>query len=229
MEVLFNVPMGPDGDANQDGVRDATGDEFIELMNHHNRPINLAGYVLTDRHEEGPRQMRFEFPDVELAPGAIAVVFNGHRAAIPGPIGTSDAAPDRGNDRFGGALVFSMEIASRARALANAADALILRAPDGRAVEVVFWGSPDPAPPADAMRTSEVPSRVRGSVQRLTPDGDLIPHDQIDGALFSPGVIPRPAPQSPDTLESRESRSGRESRVAIPADHPEEAPPRREE
>src|SRR5690606_27204449 len=32
-EVLFNVPSGAKGDANGDGERDATGDEFIEIAN----------------------------------------------------------------------------------------------------------------------------------------------------------------------------------------------------
>lgn len=47
-EVLFNVPTGPKGDANGDGLRDAVGDEFVELINPHGKPIQLKGYVLTD-------------------------------------------------------------------------------------------------------------------------------------------------------------------------------------
>lgn len=47
-EVLYNVPPGPEGDANGDGVRSATGDEFVELINPHDKPINLKGYTLTD-------------------------------------------------------------------------------------------------------------------------------------------------------------------------------------
>lgn len=47
-EVLFDVPGGVAGDANGDTKRSATGDEFIELINPHDRPINLKGYMLTD-------------------------------------------------------------------------------------------------------------------------------------------------------------------------------------
>ncbi|MFA6045777.1 MAG: hypothetical protein WC718_12405 [Phycisphaerales bacterium] len=47
-EVLFNVPTGAKGDANGDGTRDAVGDEFVELINPHDKPIDLKGYVLTD-------------------------------------------------------------------------------------------------------------------------------------------------------------------------------------
>lgn len=47
-EVLYAVPTGDEGDADGDGVRSATGDEFVELINPHTRPIRLKGYVLTD-------------------------------------------------------------------------------------------------------------------------------------------------------------------------------------
>lgn len=45
-EVLYAVPR--DGDADQDGKRSATGDEFIELINPHDKAINLKGYTLSD-------------------------------------------------------------------------------------------------------------------------------------------------------------------------------------
>jgi hypothetical protein len=45
-EVLYAVPR--DGDADQDGKRSATGDEFVELVNPHDKPISLKGYSITD-------------------------------------------------------------------------------------------------------------------------------------------------------------------------------------
>ena len=48
-EVLFNVPSESTGDANKDGVRHAAGDEFIELANPFDSPVNLKGYVLFNR------------------------------------------------------------------------------------------------------------------------------------------------------------------------------------
>lgn len=47
-EILYDVPRGGAGDADQDGKREATGDEFIELVNPHGKAINLKGYVLAD-------------------------------------------------------------------------------------------------------------------------------------------------------------------------------------
>jgi hypothetical protein len=46
-EVLYAVPK-EHGDADQDGMRSATGDEFIELVNPHDKPINLKGYTLSN-------------------------------------------------------------------------------------------------------------------------------------------------------------------------------------
>src|SRR5262245_25585994 len=53
-EVLYAVPSGPRGDANADGVRDAIGDEFIELVNPHDKPIQLKGYKLLDADAWSP-------------------------------------------------------------------------------------------------------------------------------------------------------------------------------
>jgi hypothetical protein len=55
-EVLYAVPSGKDGDADQDGKRSATGDEFIELINPHDKPINLKGYVLSDASSQSSEE-----------------------------------------------------------------------------------------------------------------------------------------------------------------------------
>lgn len=57
-EVLLSVPRGLDGDANQDGTRSATGDEFVELVNPHDKPINLKGYRLIDGTTVGGKGSR---------------------------------------------------------------------------------------------------------------------------------------------------------------------------
>lgn len=72
-EVLFNVPPRSDGDADGDGFRSATGDEFVELINPHDRPISLKGYVLTDAKRPPP-------PD---APGLIPPRKNRVPGSVP--------------------------------------------------------------------------------------------------------------------------------------------------
>lgn len=68
-EVLYSVPGGKSGDANKDGMRSATGDEFIELINPHDKPIELEGYRLTDGQPAG-WQGRKEGKPAEKTPEA---------------------------------------------------------------------------------------------------------------------------------------------------------------
>lgn len=191
-EVLFAVPTGEDGDANRDGKRTATGDEFVELMNPHDRAIDLKGYVLTDRNEESNRQVKFVFPACRLAPGAVVVVFNGEGSKIPGPVGDEKQAPAGPNPDFGGALVFSMKVTTKNKAFSNTADYVLLTSPKGEPIDAVQWGNPTPAPPAKTLRVATVDEGAYGSVQRLSPAGELVDHGSFGEAFFSPGVIPAP-------------------------------------
>jgi hypothetical protein len=52
-EVLYAVPTS-EGDASGDGTRDAVGDEFVELVNATDAPIQLKGYRLSDRNDASP-------------------------------------------------------------------------------------------------------------------------------------------------------------------------------
>jgi hypothetical protein len=72
-EVLADPPMDLAGDANGDGVRDFTDDEFVELVNVSAEAVDLTGFTISD----GVR-VRFTFPaGSSLAPGAVAVIFGG--------------------------------------------------------------------------------------------------------------------------------------------------------
>lgn len=57
-EILYAVPSGDEGDADQSGQRDAIGDEFVEIVNPHDKPIELEGYRLTDGLWNGPSSAR---------------------------------------------------------------------------------------------------------------------------------------------------------------------------
>lgn len=197
-EVLFAVPNDESGDANKDGVRDAVGDEFIELFNPHDRAIDLQGVVLTSRRADprnpgGKKGVSFVFPAVELAPGQCAVVFNGLDARIEGPVGTAQRAPEGGNPGFGGALVFTIANDSKGRALANSGDFVLLSVADGSApVECVAWGSPKEKPPAGTGRVFKVDKRLGGSVVRVGGGDDalFLACPDLEGVVASPGVHP---------------------------------------
>ena len=191
-EVLFAVPTSG-GDANGDGRRHATGDEFIEVTNPHDRPISLAGYRLIDRHLGEPGRFSFVFPDLMLEPGQTAVVFNGLDAEWTGPVGDTHRAPPGPNPGFEGAFVFTAGVTSKYTALANSADFVLLENALGVPVQVVVWGDPDEVPPAEAYHTDTILGVPRCSVQRTGPAEAMRPHDRIDRGTCSPGVaFPKP-------------------------------------
>ncbi|MBZ0266534.1 lamin tail domain-containing protein [bacterium] len=72
-EILADPPPDPEGDANGDGVRGTSDDEFVELYNTGADPVNLEGWTLHDatgmRHEFGTGTV--------MDPGEFLVVFGG--------------------------------------------------------------------------------------------------------------------------------------------------------
>lgn len=185
-EVLFHVPPDSEGDASLDGKRDAVGDEFIEIANLHDEPIEIGGYTLTDRGE----QVSFTFPALKLAPGEIAVVFNGYETEIPGPHGGATNAPKERNANFNNAWVFTMGNSKRTIALNNQNDRVVLSSPDGLPVDIIMWGAADMRDYTSSPRIAFVKPSPGCSVQRVRESGALLPHRDIDGAWFSPGWIP---------------------------------------
>lgn len=208
-EVLYAVPAGPAGDADGDGARSATGDEFVELVNPYDRPINLRHYTLHDLKPDGqPGALKFTFPDCTLPPGGVAVVFNGFEsqnhggtqpnpanapttpAATPPAGGTTKGqpAPADGAARFHGAKVFSMHVKSARVALANAGDVLVLSEPGGRAIHTIRWGKAQGQ--IDGAFNEVAPLVSNGSVTRRTLSGPLVEHEPLAGLRFSPGLFP---------------------------------------
>ncbi|CAN5677225.1 hypothetical protein BH11PLA1_BH11PLA1_23190 [soil metagenome] len=190
--MLFAVPTGAAGDANLDGTRDATGDEFVELFNPHDRPISLRGYRLTDKALGKGNSLTFTFPDCTLKPGEVAVVFNGYKAtAIPGPVGDSGHA-EGPNPRFRNALVFSMKVQSGRQGFSNTGDAVLIYSPTGTVVQCIRWGKNDKLP--DALLVEDAPVTSKSSVQRDGPRGQLAVHPPEAGLSFSPGAFGPPPP-----------------------------------
>ncbi len=183
-EVLAAVPTGSAGDANKDGTRDATGDEFVEIFNPHDKPIELRGYRLTDKSLGKSKAWSFTFPQMELKPGEVCVVFNGCKATIPAPVGDESNAAGP-NPKFDGARVFTMNAPSTRISLSNATDSVVVWTPDGRVVEVVKWGKVEGLPACSL--TQEVSAVTDCSLQRDTLTGKLVAHRSEGGVSFSPG------------------------------------------
>ncbi len=204
-EVLYNVPVGEKGDANKDGTRQVAGDEFVELVNPHSKPINIGGYTLSDMSagekasngKPKSNAIRWTFPPLTLQPGQVVVVFNGHASTIKGPVGDSSAAAAKGNDNFGGAWVFSMRQPSDRVAFANSGDWVLLSAPDGAPIHIIKWGETRIKVPPGVLLVEEATSSKAGSVQRTAANGPLAAHPTDTGSPFSPGLFAMPTPAAP--------------------------------
>lgn len=187
-EVLYAVPTY-EGDANLDGTRSAVGDEFIELMNQSEEPINLRGYALTDRNAPEQGQMRFVFPDLVLRPREVAIVFNGLGAKWVGPVGDDKAAPPGTHEYFRGAYVFTMRNTSELTGLGNSGDWVLLSAPDGSPIQCIKWGRTSEMAPIPEAEIQYAPDVYSESVVLDERTGKFVAHTERFGASvrFSPG------------------------------------------
>ncbi|HET6610965.1 MAG TPA: lamin tail domain-containing protein [Kofleriaceae bacterium] len=108
----------PDYDANGDGVFDYATDEFVELVNTGDAPVDLSGATLADGFT-----VRLVFPDgTVVAPGAALVVFGGGS-----PVGD-----------FGGAMVL---VAPELIQLNNDGDSVTIRNADGDTLATTSYDS----------------------------------------------------------------------------------------
>ncbi len=166
-EILADPPSGRAGDANADGVRDASDDEFVELVNTGTAAVCLAGWTLGDAHEAE----RHVFPlGAALAPGRALVVFGG-------------GVPTGG---FGGASVQWAAFNGRLH-LSNAGDVLTLRDAGGAQAKRLSWGDCAGGPCASEHHGGAL--GIEGSLVRWPElTGTWRAHAEVAGARFSPGV-----------------------------------------
>ncbi len=79
-EVLADPAAGLAGDANADGTRSSTHDEFIEILNYGAGTVDISGWFLTDA-----AAVRHVFPSgTALLPYDFLVVFGGGSPSLPG-------------------------------------------------------------------------------------------------------------------------------------------------
>jgi len=94
-EVHYNPAQGTEGDANDDGVRDAFDDQFVELYNtSSSTTLDLSGYVHFDEDVFETGLVRHTFPNGTIVePGESIVVFGGGDPAdtIPGVVQTASS------------------------------------------------------------------------------------------------------------------------------------------
>ncbi|HEX8634360.1 MAG TPA: Ig-like domain-containing protein [Pyrinomonadaceae bacterium] len=171
-EILADPPDGAAGDANRDGTRSSTQDEFIELVNASAADLNLGGYQLTTRGASGADTVRHTFAaDTIVAPGACVVVFGGAQ--------TEAAAFDPAHPAFAGALV--LKASTGGLSLTNGGSVVKLLDPAGALVEQLAYGG------------AGEPDGDRNQSLTRAPDvaGEFTLHETAPasgGRSFSPGT-----------------------------------------
>lgn len=169
-ELLADPPDNLEGDANHDGVRSGTDDEFIEIVNSSNSSLDLSGWSIRTKTLTGTNEtIRHRFaPDTFVPAGDAIVVFGGGAFAS-------------NNSLFGGAQV--IKSSSGSLSLSNNGITIIVRDATGNFVTQISYGLPDDDLAGDSLNQSITRS----------PDifGEFIKHTHAAGAgnrLFSPGV-----------------------------------------
>lgn len=173
-EVLADVP--PDnaatpaieGDANRDGTRSSVDDEFVELFNHSQQPVDISGVVIADSTSN-----RYTFPsNTILQSGRSMIVFGG-------------GSPPVNDPAFGGSTI----VTASALGLNDTGDTVLVKLPLG-GVDIIIAsltygaGSPTPAPSNQSL--------TRMPDTEVDKDGgDFVPHlnvPEANGRVYSPGT-----------------------------------------
>ncbi|MDQ1612585.1 MAG: large repetitive protein, partial [Pyrinomonadaceae bacterium] len=180
-EILADPPDGVAGDANHDGTRSSTQDEFIELVNASTIDLDIGGYQLTTRNASGADIVRHTFAaDTIVAPGAAVVVFGGAQAATFDPAHTA----------FAGALVLTASTGGLS--LTNGGSVVKLLDPSGATIEQLAYGGAG-EPEGDRNQSLTRAPDINGDVtpHELAPASGGRPHSpgtRVDASPFSISV-----------------------------------------
>jgi hypothetical protein len=169
------------GDANGDGSRSASQDEFVELVNTGLLPLNISGFTISDA-----TQVRYTIPSGKIIPaGDAAVIFGGGT-----PTGTFGNAAANG-------LVFA--IGGGGLSLNNGADSIIVKDPSGNEVARRDYPASDGSADQSITRSPDISGLfVRHSTAAGSNGARFSPGTHINGTAFSDG--PRLAQITPDKI-----------------------------
>ncbi|HKE57642.1 MAG TPA: lamin tail domain-containing protein, partial [Pyrinomonadaceae bacterium] len=166
-EFLADPPDGLAGDANHDGVRDASADEFVELVNASGRDLDLNGFqLLTRSATSSVETVRHRFTRTILPSGTAIVIFGGGR-------------PDTANPVFGGAQI--VKASSGSLSLNNSGVTITLEDANSVTVTSITYGAAVGLPSGENQSLTRAPDI----------DGPFVLHTLAQGAnavRFSPGT-----------------------------------------
>ncbi|HEV7746911.1 MAG TPA: lamin tail domain-containing protein [Pyrinomonadaceae bacterium] len=183
-EFLADPPEGAAGDANRDGVRDSSQDEFVELVNTTTNDIDISGYrIFTRASGTGIATLRHLFPPGSVLPSCSAVVV----------FGGGGAAFNADDPAFGGALV--LKASSGSLALVNSSGTLSLQDQNSEIVNLIAYGGTSSIDANDNQSVTRAPDLTGNFVQHLEASGGVrlfSPGTRISGAPFiscAPAVV----------------------------------------
>jgi hypothetical protein len=176
-EINADVPVDNtstpaiEGDSNRDGVRDSDDDEFIELLNNSNTPVDISGVIIADATSN-----RFTIPaNTTLAPGRALLIFGGGTPPISDPA-------------FGGALILAVS-GSGTLSLNDSGDTVNVKlnfgGSDHLIASVTYGGTGNPSAPSDQSLTRSPDAEIG------TTGGAFVAHSTATnaaGRTFSPGT-----------------------------------------
>ncbi|HXT62204.1 MAG TPA: lamin tail domain-containing protein, partial [Pyrinomonadaceae bacterium] len=169
-EVLADPPDGIAGDANHDGVRDGTQDEFVELVNGtSNESISLTGWTIRTRATGSTTEnTRFTFAGgTSLPAGEAIVVFGG------GNFDPTDSV-------FGCAQVVKA-ITSSGLSLTNSGLTILVRDAAGNLITQLSYGGSTGIEGDNNQSLTRSPDVTGGLVQHTAAIG-------ANGRAYSPGL-----------------------------------------
>jgi hypothetical protein len=160
-----------EGDANRDGVRDSDDDEFIELLNNSNAPVDISGVIIADATSN-----RFTIPaNTTLAAGRALLIFGGGTPPVSDPA-------------FGGALILAVS-GSGTLSLNDTGDTVNVKlnfgGSDHLIASVTYGGTGNPVAPSDQSLTRSPDAEIG------TTGGAFVAHSTATnaaGRTFSPGT-----------------------------------------
>ncbi len=174
-EVYPNPAWGDAGDTNGDGVRHTYQDEFVEVANQSEHPIDISGYFLGD--DDASVDRLFRFPDnTVLDTQAVVVLFGGGEIPVSSRIFADDG-------RIGDGL-------------SNWSDTVQLLAPDSSTVvaSMVYEGSTRGVSFArdgngNYLLHNQIYEEEPASIGRLKPGDDPIEPEGLTDTLTVPDGI----------------------------------------
>jgi uncharacterized protein (TIGR03437 family) len=164
------------GDANRDGVRDSSDDEFIELVNTTTRDIDVSGYRILTRGT-GADTLRHVFASGTILRSCSAVVV----------FGDANSNFDPNNSAFGGAL--AVKASTHSLSLVNSSGVITLEDQNSTIVNLVTYGGSSGLNADNNQSLTRSPDITGNFAQHQAASGGMrlfSPGTQINGAPFSP-------------------------------------------